>query len=448
MESSSGKEKKFLFLGALFILTGILFNEWILAALLSSDGSIAITKRVAIWIFDVVMIAAGIITIKKRAFDLRRVGYSFITLVILLLVIELGLHIANFILHDGESKELKDKRYLLSPYEGKEWAKDLFIETEELSGEYKEFRGWGKKEYHGKYINIDSNGVRKTWNPEDIYGEKYRTLYVFGPSNIWGFGARDDYTIPSYISRKLNSEGYKFRVYNYGEWGYAFNQELVYLIMLLRDGHRPDYVFFYGWADIYNAYQAGKPGTLHFSFSIRTRMKELSDMQQIWLGVTNILDRYSMIYKELMKWNKKLDPPESQFFEVAHSYSDDELKALVDDTVDYSSGSYELLDKLSKDYGFKYMLFWMPMIFTEDKLTEEEARVDVRLQDEALTRIYRFADEAYRTGLFPHFYNVTDALKGRTKTYYIDIGHLSEEGNAVVADRVFSIFKKEYLINE
>ena len=379
---------------------------------------------------------------------MKKTIYVFILLVVVIGILEAGLQVANLIISSGEEENTGDKFYLLSPYKGKKWARELYKEYDDLAGEYKEFRGWGKKEYNGKYVKIDADGVRKTWNPSFAGDEKPETLYIFGPSNIWGFGARDDYTIPSYISRKLNSEGYKFRVYNYGEWGYAFNQELVYLIMLLRDGYRPDYVFFYGWADIYNAYQVGKPGTLHWSFSIRSRMKEYSPWEHLSVGVKSVLRKYSMLYKELVKIKKKFSPPESQFLEAAHSYSDDELKALVDDTVDYSSGSYELLDKLSKDYGFKYMLFWMPMIFTEDKLTEEEASVDVRLQDEALTGIYRFADEAYRTGLFPHFYNVTDVLKGRTKTYYIDIGHLSEEGNAVVADRIFSIFKKEYLINE
>lgn len=449
MYGSFKKETIFILIGSLFILIGILCNEWMLAALFSEDGAIALSRRVLIWIFDIVMVVIGItIIMKKKSLDFARLKYGISAIILILFVVEIGLHIANFVMYFGEDTELKDTRYLLSPFKGKGWAKELFREYDELTGGYKEFRGWGKDEYHGKHVSINADGSRKTWNPVFSNREKPKKLYVFGPSAIWGFGARDDYTIPSFVSKVLNERGYHFTVQNYGEWGYAFNQELVYLITLLRDGHRPDYVIFYGWADIYNAYQAGKPGTLHWSFSIRSRMKEHSDWEHIRIGITNLLSKYSMIYREAVKIIKTFDPPESEFTEIAHKYDDDQLRTLLKDTIGYFSSSYELLDNLSKIYGFKYISFWMPIIFTEEKLTEEESTVDIRLGDKTLAKMYKFANDTYKTDSFSHFYNVSDALKGRMETYYLDMGHLSEKGNEVVARRLVSILEKEYLVND
>lgn len=61
------------------------------------------------------------------------------------IILELGLHAAFFIMHYGKEEGIGDKRYLLPQFEGKTWAKDLHKEVEELSGSYQEFRGWEKK---------------------------------------------------------------------------------------------------------------------------------------------------------------------------------------------------------------------------------------------------------------------------------------------------------------
>lgn len=377
---------------------------------------------------------------------MKKAGYIFIIVVLSIGITEAGLQLVNFILDLGKQEEVTDKRSLLSPYKGKEWAKTLFKELDDITGEYKDYRGWGKNKYQGTYVNINSEGVRKTWSPEVSDNEKPQTLYIMGPSVVWGVGVRDNHTIPSYISKQLHEKDYRFKVLNYGEWGYSFTQELLYLMLLLKNGERPNYVIFYGWTDIYNAYQSGRAGTLHFSFSIKERMKEHSDVQHIKIGIANLLRKHSVIYKELMKWKNKFNPPLSIFSETAHNFNDNELQELHKDTMRYFSQSYDLLDELSKVYGFKYICFWPPSLFTEEKLTEEETAVDARLQDKTIIKFYKYANDAYKTGSLPHFYNVSDAVRERSKTYYLDSGHLSEEGNETVAKRIISIFEKEYLL--
>jgi hypothetical protein len=56
-ERSNTKEKILIATGMLFISAGILFNEWLLAAVLSSDGIIATPNRIVIWIVDLCLIS-------------------------------------------------------------------------------------------------------------------------------------------------------------------------------------------------------------------------------------------------------------------------------------------------------------------------------------------------------------------------------------------------------
>ncbi len=64
MRNSSKREKIFIGIGLLLIALGIIFNEWLLVALISPDGAIESSTRAAIWLFDFSMILMGLSLIK------------------------------------------------------------------------------------------------------------------------------------------------------------------------------------------------------------------------------------------------------------------------------------------------------------------------------------------------------------------------------------------------
>jgi hypothetical protein len=77
--------------------------------------------------------------------------------------------------------------------------------------------GWKTREYHGEFINIGKNGVRKTFNPSPKINGESNSIYVFGGSSIWGEGARDDHTITSCLAKNLNQHGSGIPMLN--KWG-------------------------------------------------------------------------------------------------------------------------------------------------------------------------------------------------------------------------------------
>ena len=54
---------------------------------------------------------------------------------------------------------------LLSVYKNEPWGDQYWKEYKSTSFHYAPFILWNADEYHGKWINIDHNGLRKTWAP-------------------------------------------------------------------------------------------------------------------------------------------------------------------------------------------------------------------------------------------------------------------------------------------
>ena len=68
---------------------------------------------------------------------------------------------------------------------------------------------------------------------------------MLGGSSLWGFGARDDQSIPSLVVHAMYERGWRVELKNLAEIGYVSTQEFVALYRELQAGYRPDVVIFY-----------------------------------------------------------------------------------------------------------------------------------------------------------------------------------------------------------
>ena len=94
---------------------------------------------------------------------------------------------------------------------------------------------------------MNQNGLRATWNPPPRDGADAPPpvrVFTFGGSTMWGWGARDDYTIASYLSKLLYEKGYRAEVTNYGQIAYVSTQETIALLRCVQRGDVPDIVLF------------------------------------------------------------------------------------------------------------------------------------------------------------------------------------------------------------
>ena len=374
----------------------------------------------------------------------NQVLYALITILIAVVAVELGLHLIDFAAN--RIRKSPDKLPFRGLYEGKEWAAALARESDSRGQRYHQYLTWTSKPMTGRFVNIHRDTGRQTWNPPEIKAPEVK-VFVFGGSACWGYGARDDYTLPSQLSRRLNDKDPRFRVYNFGEPGYTFTQGVFSLITKLRDGARPNYVIFFdGFNDVYGAYQSGKPGTLHNIAQLREKL-ESKPRQLYWRAVQEWLKENVYLYSKV--FSLFAQGPEKRFREVGAGFSDQELKELAAELVRYYAQSLELLDNLAKAYDFKYICFWQPALFTEDRVLPQEVRADVRQEDENFARLYKFTNQYLAEHPLPeHFYNLTDVLKGRGQPYYLDLVHLTEDGYGVVAERMDQILHRDFGLGE
>lgn len=377
----------------------------------------------------------------------RRTLFIALTVFFSILVVEIGLHIVRFVINVAKP-DIPDAKMLLSPYRDQPWAEKYFTEMHQRETEYQAYYGWSLKEYHGEYVNIDSRGLRRTYNPVFTSAPWPDTLFVFGGSTIWGGGARDDYSIPSWLSRLLNEKGHRLHVVNYGTTGYVFTQEVVRLMRALWDGHRPDCVIFYdGTNDVYSAYQSGEAGTLQNLARVRERFRLLSPSGHVATGLKQLISNNCMICRAGRRAVRAVFGADRSR-ETAAAYSEAELQILANEICASYHKSAELLKFLAEKYDFQYICFWQPVGFLENNLTTEERESDNRLNDKALEGLFRMVNSSLPSDPSAHFYNITDALAGRSGTVYVDFCHISESGNETMARVISDIFESEIFQRE
>lgn len=90
------------------------------------------------------------------------------------------------------------------------------------------------------YLHV-SEGKRQTVGQPETYE---RCVYMVGPCLIAGLYVEDQYTIPSFVQRELNQEGYSVKVVNLGMGGELTSVRLQIMKVLREDLARGDVVVF------------------------------------------------------------------------------------------------------------------------------------------------------------------------------------------------------------
>jgi lysophospholipase L1-like esterase len=371
----------------------------------------------------------------------RKLLFAGITVLIVLVAIELGLRL----FYRPVRAEPIDQRLARIPeYAHLDWPKELFREEYQGKTKFVPWVMWRHKEYHGKYINVSSDGIRKTWNPPVTKGQKVKKVFCFGGSTTWGVGARDDYTIPSLLSKKLNQGADRYVVVNYGERGFTLSQEVINLVDLLIQGNIPDYVIFY---DGVNEAMVGalnrKAGLFFGAGTVEFKLFQMEE-EPFWVKLRRDL-RETSIYtglKELKAWFQRRS-------KKASGYSPEELKELnqLADSIktDYLD-NVEFVQRLSRCYGFKYLFFWQPSLFTNKALTAEEKKAPSWNYMDWVKTTQLVYDRMANVKM-DHFYNISTMFDHKKKTLFFSWAHIIEDGNEQVAERIYQTFQQNYAPN-
>jgi lysophospholipase L1-like esterase len=337
---------------------------------------------------------------------------------------------------------LGDIRATADGYAGVDWVEGYFREFRDSEySTWTPYLYWRRRPFGGTFINVDERGIRKTWNPPADPGQPARVrVFMFGGSALWGTGARDEHTIASLVSRRLDAE---FRlpalVTNFGESGYVSTQEVILLMLELRRGHRPDVVVFYdGYNDVFAAYQSGTAGLPSNEVNRRREFNLLNPRDEGW-GRRLLREAAALAVEEsrtLRLLNTLLDRARGRRGRPEPTGPEVDLDRLADETVAVYEGNMALVTRLGRSYGFTARFFWQPFIFDKRQATPYEAawREELRY----LEPFYRRVAEriAARLGRGDGFVDLSRLFADDRRPYFIDAAHLTEPGNDRVAERL------------
>jgi lysophospholipase L1-like esterase len=330
-------------------------------------------------------------------------------------------------------------------YAGAEWAKEFWQEESarrKKHSVYVPFRLWSVTSWHGKYINNDpelKGYLRRTINSANCEARRKINVWTFGGSTMYGTAVPDWSTIPSYLSRDLNSDGKDCVVVsNLGVEGYVTDQELILLEEQLKAGGKPDIVVFYdGVNDSSLAWPPASSPMPHFQYgTIKNRIEgSLS-------GRLDFLQK-SYALRLAREWMSR-SHRSSSFAPLISQAQPNVIAALNN-----YEGNMRLVRILAEAYKFKLYCFWQPMLvyghkpfvpFEQQMATRDASGTSF---DSAwfLTNVevYRQAElHAARDGNYVFLGHIFDSTK---EPVYVDEAHLGPRGNEIAAQAIASYIR-------
>ena len=162
---------------------------------------------------------------------------------LLLLAAELGARIWQ-----RAAKPVQRAAHVAAPLRGEAWflpfaaARKHHVCCEETP--FDPYRSWWGTPGEHEGLVVGEDGFRVT-PAARASGEPEQPVFLFGGSVMWGYTARDAFTIPAFVAAELRAAGFaRARVHNKSQAGYTFTQNLITLVLELRGGARPAAVAF------------------------------------------------------------------------------------------------------------------------------------------------------------------------------------------------------------
>lgn len=293
--------------------------------------------------------------------------------------------------------------------------------------------------YSGKYINIDKSGLRKTWQPDFGKNNKVLEVFFFGGSVGWGMGARDDCTIPSALAKLLNkSSATKVKVTNFSENGHCSTQEMLTLILALRQRKAPDIVIFlHGVNDCVAAFHQGVAG---IPMHRENREKEHNILhpqmrKKMFKMVLPIVFRRTLRgIDKVIGW---VTPKPKKPFGVKKEASDALAREVKNIYIDVMT----TIQLLGEKKSFKPIFFWPPTIYSKNKLTEyekQEREINGKYNSffNAVNSMIAADIKNYSDVEYYDLFNLFDKCE---EGIFLDFAHFSERGNMIVAEKMLAV---------
>lgn len=338
-----------------------------------------------------------------------------------------------------------DPRLIRDGYGGEAWPIQHDRELRALADRWEPYVYFRQKPFAGETITINADGLRRTWAPADPAERtaKVYKLLMLGGSTLWGYGARDDRTIPSLVARRLHERGYRIDIRNLAEIGYVSTQEVVALVRGLQSGYRPDLVIFYdGVNDTTSALLEGEAGVTTNERNRRAEFNILQSPGRLGGSLVMRVVRDSASFRLAQVLAHRVAGPATLSFSGS---SAPDRKTLASDVVRRYRANLEMVEKLGREYGFDALFYWQPVVFDKEAPTSVEADEARKLEWARgfFGEVYGSIRESGELRGDRRFHDLSRVFSGSKELVFIDYCHTTESANervaATIADDVAKV---------
>ena len=295
--------------------------------------------------------------------------------------------------------------------------------------DYDPYRGWWVRPGQHKGLNIEPSGYRRTEQSPQGDPATLRHIFLFGGSAMWGYSARDQATIPSWVASQLAAAGIKdVEVDNKAQCGFNLTQNVATLVLELRRGARPTAVIFLdGINEVGPVAEGDRPGDIYGQADARRRFALThATTNELLLALWSNLD----VVQALQRLRPTPRAPDIDVPAVCQAIADNYLNLV------------RVAEALGRQFDFKPIFFWQPALVTSAKqLGPWEAHL---MADEAGDPVAKLtkacvpdveARLADRKGIdyFP-LHAIFDNTQG--DQFLDQYGHVTERANGIIATAI------------
>lgn len=374
----------------------------------------------------------------KGALAHLQTGWSILGITLaLLLLVEGSLRLIFAVRDRITAIPVLDLRVITEGYEGAAWPAVHYRELEHLQERWQPYVYFRQQPFRGETITIDDDGLRATWQssrrPADRGERGSVKILTLGGSSMWGFGARDDQTIPSLLARSLHEKGWRVELKNLSEIGYVSTQEVIALTRELQAGYRPDVVILYdGVNDTTSALLEGEPGLTTNEINRRHEFNLLQSPTRMAAALAVKLVKDSGSYRFAQVIRRRLDgdaaPPQA-------APATFKVPDVPDGVVHRYEANVALVETLAKSFGFRPLFFWQPTVFTKGVLVpvEREEAQKYAWAEPFMNHVYESIETSPRLKSDPAFGDLSTIFDDTASLVFIDYCHTTEAANARIA---------------
>ena len=249
---------------------------------------------------------------------------------------------------------------------------------------------------------------------------------------MWGFGSNDINTIPSHFQNISN-----FNSKNFGESAWTSDQSLFFLIKLIKDGHKPDYVIFVnGVNDVQkcrNKYglEDGvlKEDELRLKFNESIRNVSKTTFKNYFSIPLELIERIKNRF-ETYKVKKNL--------QISSECLQTDLHQKVAENL---FENWKIAKNLVELNGGKFFAFLEPhMSFTNTKIDPK-----INFSKDSLYTLENIEIYSHLISLTKnenYIYDFKSVYNGMNDYVFIDESHVSPEANKFMAKKIFEIISE------